>query len=190
MKVVDNINEIITYLSSLSNNPRCYSKSKANNIDSLINLKRSIDNLLALELKPISHYVPVISHYKEVVYESVVYYGKHGFIKSDEIESITRIALTEFRRIYQYLLQDVNENDDSDTLSGGLKNKKIFISYSHKDEIIAGKIKSLLEIHGLDVIIDSVDLMPAENIKSFITKSIRESKATISLVSKDSFKSA
>jgi hypothetical protein len=67
---------------------------------------------------------------------------------------------------------------------------QIFISYNHKDQSIALKIKKKLEEASFDVIIDKEAMKAGEDIKQFIEKCISESGITISLVSTNSLLSA
>jgi len=71
------------------------------------------------------------------------------------------------------------------------KNKKrVFISYNHKDQDIALKIKNKLEMNDIDVIMDVSSMGTGDNIQRFIEESIKTSGITISIVSKNSLLSA
>jgi hypothetical protein len=67
---------------------------------------------------------------------------------------------------------------------------KVFISYNHKDQAVAHKIKGRLELIGIEVIIDSVALDYGQNIEEFIKECIKQSGITLSIVSSHSLKSA
>ena len=67
---------------------------------------------------------------------------------------------------------------------------KIFISYNHKDQSVAFKIKDKLVGAGLEVIIDAVELGTGGNIPDFIIKSIQKTDITLSLVSTNSLMSS
>ncbi len=67
---------------------------------------------------------------------------------------------------------------------------KIFISYNHKDQSVAFKIKDKLVRAGLEVIIDAVELGTGGNIPDFIIKSIQKTDITLSLVSTNSLMSS
>ncbi|MEI6142325.1 MAG: SUMF1/EgtB/PvdO family nonheme iron enzyme [Mariniphaga sp.] len=67
---------------------------------------------------------------------------------------------------------------------------KVFISYNHKDQEVALKIKDRLESSGIKVIIDVEAMSTGENISEFIKKCIHESGITLSLISSNSLMSA
>jgi ribosomal protein L7Ae-like RNA K-turn-binding protein len=64
--------------------------------------------------------------------------------------------------------------------------RTVFISYNHKDEATAQLLKTKLEEAQLNVILDSASMKAGTEIKDFITTSIENSKATISIVSNNS----
>ncbi|MEI6138143.1 MAG: TIR domain-containing protein [Mariniphaga sp.] len=67
---------------------------------------------------------------------------------------------------------------------------KVFISYNHKDQVVALKIKERLEKAGIEVIIDIEAMATGQNIAEFIKKCIQESGITLSLISANSLMSA
>ena len=67
---------------------------------------------------------------------------------------------------------------------------KVFISYNHNDMDVANKLKDKLKAENINVVIDSERMQAGEDIKEFIEKCIRETSATISLISKNSLLSA
>lgn len=68
--------------------------------------------------------------------------------------------------------------------------KKVFISYNHSNTDTALILKEKLLQHNMDVIIDNQNILAGDDIKQFIERSIRESHATISIVSKKSLLSS
>lgn len=70
------------------------------------------------------------------------------------------------------------------------KKTSVFISYNHKDKVLANKIKDFLKEKEMDVTIDSEAMKAGEDIKTFIEKCVRENDITLSLVSKNSLLSA
>jgi len=68
--------------------------------------------------------------------------------------------------------------------------RSVFISYSHKDAAIANRLRDKLIGAGIAVIIDSANLKPGEDISRFIEKSVLDTHATISIVSRKSILSA
>jgi hypothetical protein len=72
----------------------------------------------------------------------------------------------------------------------GIQQKRVFISYNHKDAAIANLVKDHLVKAGIDVTIDSEAMGAGENIKTFIEKSVRDTETTLSIVSVNSLLSA
>ena len=62
-------------------------------------------------------------------------------------------------------------------------NITVFISYNHTDEITAGILKKKLEENNISVILDSASMPAGTKIEQFIKDSIKNSSATISIVS-------
>ncbi len=88
---------------------------------------------------------------------------------------------------------DTKTQKAQEEIKEGLKEDKktsVFISYNHKDKIVANKIKDFLRTKGIDVTIDSEAMKSGEDIKSFIEKCVRENDITLSLVSENSLLSA
>jgi hypothetical protein len=69
-------------------------------------------------------------------------------------------------------------------------NRKVFISYNHKDVDVANILKEKLKAKNIDVFIDSERMLGGEDIKDFIEKCVRDTETTLSLVSKNSLLSA
>jgi hypothetical protein len=59
----------------------------------------------------------------------------------------------------------------------------VFVSYNHEDAATALRIRDALQSSGIDVRIDAVAMRPGEDIRSFITRSVRETDATVCVVS-------
>lgn len=68
--------------------------------------------------------------------------------------------------------------------------KRVFISYNHKDAATANRVKELLVKAGVEVTIDSEAMGAGENIKVFIEQSVRDTETTLSIVSVNSLMSA
>ncbi len=62
----------------------------------------------------------------------------------------------------------------------------VFISYNHKDQAQAIKVKSFFEKNAIPILIDIDEMDAGEDIKEFIERCIRKSKVTLSLVSTNS----
>lgn len=81
--------------------------------------------------------------------------------------------------------------------SAALQNKKaesaetlsVFISYNHADGETAGIIKQKLEAEKIQVILDSDAMLAGTAIKDFITSSIKNTNATVSIISNNSLTS-
>jgi len=63
---------------------------------------------------------------------------------------------------------------------------KVFISYNHKDQGMALKVKSFFDKNAVPVLIDKDEMNAGEDIKDFIERCIRDSQVTLSLVSTNS----
>jgi hypothetical protein len=70
------------------------------------------------------------------------------------------------------------------------RGEKAFISYNHKDKKVADAIKIELEKAGVEVTIDSEDMLAGDDIKRFIEESVKNTDVTLSLVSSNSLLSA
>jgi hypothetical protein len=68
--------------------------------------------------------------------------------------------------------------------------KRVFISYNHKDAATANRVKEFLVKAGIEVTIDSEAMGAGESIKAFIEKCVRETETTLSIVSANSLLSA
>lgn len=68
--------------------------------------------------------------------------------------------------------------------------KRVFISYNHEDNLVAGKLKSALEKRNILVTIDSEAMSAGGSIQDFIESSVRDSDVTLSIVSNRSLLSA
>lgn len=77
--------------------------------------------------------------------------------------------------------------EQSTPTDGG--SKKVFISYNHKDKIMADQVKDYLVENGVDVTIDREKMEAGQSISEFIKNSIRSNGYIISLVSENSLKS-
>jgi hypothetical protein len=68
--------------------------------------------------------------------------------------------------------------------------KSVFISYNHNDNAVANKLKEKLEGYNIMVAIDSEMMHAGEDIKEYIEKGVRNTTATVSIVSKKSLLSS
>lgn len=67
---------------------------------------------------------------------------------------------------------------------------KVFISYNHKDQATAFKIKERLAAESFKVVIDAEKMQSGQDIRQFILECIRESGVTLSVISANSLMSA
>jgi hypothetical protein len=68
--------------------------------------------------------------------------------------------------------------------------KKVFISYNHQDTAAARRLRDALNASNLDVSMDVDSMIPGEQIRDFIKRSIRESDAVVSILSAQSLLSS
>jgi len=78
---------------------------------------------------------------------------------------------------------------ESPSVNNSGENRKVFISYNHKDKAIADRVKTYLELGGLQVTIDREKMEPGQAISDFIKSNIRSNGYILSLVSENSLKS-
>jgi hypothetical protein len=71
----------------------------------------------------------------------------------------------------------------------GSEHRPVFLSYSHADSAVAQALRSALEQAGIGVRIDVAAMRPGESIEAFVRTSIRDTRATVCLVSKASLMS-
>lgn len=83
-------------------------------------------------------------------------------------------------------LPKVNAKKDKGILS---KKPKVFISYSHKDSNFVLKLKQKLETEDIEIHIDIEKLKYGDNIKDFISKTVRTTDYTIQVISINSLRS-
>ena len=86
------------------------------------------------------------------------------------------------------LISGYEKNKSSDSSIPGMKT--VFISYNHNDFEVANRLKEKLQAENINVTIDSETMEAGEDIKNFIEKSVRNTAATISIISKKSLLSA
>ena len=113
--------------------------------------------------------------------------AKWNSIKREEIVGIIdrRDAMQFYMQVNNSVLEILHHIEEPPG-----KTNTVFISYNHQDSKIAQRLKTLLLKRDVNVVIDSDDMRPGEDIKAFIDKSIRESAATLSIVSNNSLLSA
>jgi TIR domain/Effector-associated domain 11 len=87
------------------------------------------------------------------------------------------IELAQAKIVYA-LLEIINELKQ--------KVKTVFISYNNNDADIAKKLAERLKAKNISVIIDSEQMKAGDDIRSFIESSVRDSEATISIISSNS----
>ncbi len=68
-------------------------------------------------------------------------------------------------------------------------NKKVFISYNHRDKEMADRVKDFLVEHGIEVSIDREKMEAGQSISDFIKSNIRSNGYILSMVSEHSLKS-
>jgi len=128
----------------------------------------------------------------------------------NELRNKENMGLLEEREIFKSrsqvsmaLLELLNEIESTDnipatdslnTIAKAVSNtptpKKVFISYNHHDLEKANRLRDKLLAENIEVYIDSDKMEAGEDIQEFIEKCVRETNATISLISKNSLLSA
>ena len=106
--------------------------------------------------------------------------GAQGFMAWLKELPITKQTQQIIESLDQVLVDFENKNA-TDMIA-----RTVFISYNHKDETTAQSLKSKLEAAQINVLLDSASMKAGTEIKDFISTSIQNSKATISIVSNNS----
>jgi hypothetical protein len=106
--------------------------------------------------------------------------GAKGFMAWLKEHPLTKQTQQIIDSLDQLLIDFANKN------AAEMIDRTVFISYNHNDEATALALKARLENAQLNVILDSASMKAGTEIKNFISKSIQNSKATISVVSNNS----
>ena len=91
------------------------------------------------------------------------------------------------RRRISFTLLEILDSA-SETIGAGAP-ITVFLSYNHADAGVAHTLKQGLETNNLSVLIDSEAMQPGDDIRKFIGRSIRESDATVCVISEASLMS-
>lgn len=123
--------------------------------------------------------------------------------KKENIGLLDESELSKFRSQINFsvlgLIDEIETAGSSFSTAGDLSSsqavetatkKTVFISYNHRDADIANKVKEKLTSEDINVIIDSERMQAGDDIKEFIENCVRETNATLSLISKNSLLSA
>jgi hypothetical protein len=105
---------------------------------------------------------------------------RRGIIDNDDAER-TRA------KIRYALLDIVSELEDVPAAAAG--GAPVFLSYNHADAAVAVRLRTALESAGVPVHIDVAAMQPGEDIRAFIARSIRDTRATICVISNRSIAS-
>ena len=106
-------------------------------------------------------------------------------------EAVTGARYNTARRRLLYQLLDIAKAGEVDgaapaPAAAPTAREKVFISYNHADADTAQSIKRVLQERGIDVHIDAAEMQPGEDIRAFITRSIRATSCTFCLISQRS----
>jgi TIR domain len=93
----------------------------------------------------------------------------------------------ENEQVKKYVKDNVSHLEQKKVIAA--KQPTVFISYNHADETTAALLTQKLEAEQIKVILDSADMMAGESIEQFIIDSIKNSVATVSIVSGKSLSS-
>lgn len=104
-------------------------------------------------------------------------------------EAVTGARYNTARRRLLYRLLDIAKAREVDAAAPApaaapTAREKVFISYNHADT--AQSIKRVLQERGIHVHIDAAEMQPSEDIRAFITRSIRATSCTFCLISQRS----
>jgi len=112
---------------------------------------------------------------------------KNGLLYSqyENIESLKQVLSNQLDALVQSISKLTIKKEETRKRS-----KSIFISYNHKDSKKVNEVNNILREQGFNVIIDSSDIDPGEDIKTFIKDSILNTDITLSVVSKNSLLSS
>jgi hypothetical protein len=118
-------------------------------------------------------------------------YGK-GLISADEESKVRARVCYRLLEILSEVekLDEAVTSNSTPTSVGGADAPTVFISYNHGDTVVADKLKAALERNGIVVRIDKAVMEAGANIQEFIEHSIRDTDATLSIVSNRSLLSA
>lgn len=106
----------------------------------------------------------------------------------DLAKNITALPLTAL----EHLTKEIGARLSRQKTPLGEKNKlgrRVFISYSHKDTPFVQKLKVCLETEKIGVTIDTEILKFGDDIKDFITQSVRYTHFTVQVISENSLRS-
>ena len=119
--------------------------------------------------------------------QAVVLSGRYNDLKKKERLGLIRFddATTGQAQIKFALLELLSEVKKNLPL-----HKNVFISYNHNDADAARALKEKLQAQGINVVIDIEKIAAGQDIKEFIERSITDTDATISVISKKSLLSS
>jgi hypothetical protein len=152
------------------------------------------------EIKGIKKAIDLLLEKQEFLQEELgIASGNQKFALKKQLQTL-ETELKDYRQKIQKLKVDNPSNSELQDLDNktqkaqeemkeSLKEDKktsVFISYNHKDKVLANRIKDFLKEKEMDVTIDSEAMKAGEDIKTFIEKCVRENDVTLSLVSANS----
>lgn len=85
---------------------------------------------------------------------------------------------------------DITQKVTPNNNVGNKNENQVFISYNHKDRLVANRVRECLEKANIEVVIDSKNMKAGEDIESFINNSISQANITLSIVSTNSLLSS
>jgi hypothetical protein len=121
------------------------------------------------------------------------YYGSAGMdeqikLLEDYKEWLKNLQITpQNEQVRKYV--ENNTANLQNKQEAGAEETTVFISYTHADESTVVLLKQKLEKENIKVILDSASMQAGTNIDDFITASIKNSNATVSIVSAKSLTS-
>ncbi len=192
--IVYNKNKIISNLFEELGVSLAFIKEKVELNSHPINNINNIRNIDNITLSRQAEKVLKITYLEAKITNATIIDSQHLLLSilRDEESSATLLlnSLNINYKIVSYLLQKNRSKLEHKSHRLLKREPSIFISYNHKDKIIAERLNNFLVAAGFEVLIDYKAMRASEDIKLFIENCVRQCDITLSVVSKNSLLSA